>query len=77
MSAERAGEANMKKSRYLKGQRIAPGRIRRGITLQAVVENHFNAFNAARLREAARLFAERMLAEEVTVGMSQIGRAHV
>ncbi len=73
MKAEEEGEANMKKSRYLKGQRIAPGRIRRGITLQAIVENHFNAFNAARLREAARLFAERMLGEEVTVGMSLSG----
>ncbi len=61
------------RSKFLKGKRILPGKIRRGISAEKLIEGHFNAFNAARLKEAARLFVERMLADNVTVGMSLSG----
>jgi len=38
-----------------------------------LLDNHFQAYNAARLREAAQLFARDMLARDVTVGMSLTG----
>jgi deoxyhypusine synthase len=38
-----------------------------------LVENAFCAYNGARLREACRLFARRMLEDDVTVGMSVTG----
>jgi len=38
-----------------------------------LIDKTFNAYNAARFREACHLFAERMLADDVTVGMSLSG----
>jgi deoxyhypusine synthase len=38
-----------------------------------LLENHFLAYNAGRLREGARLFAEKMLKPDVTVGLSLSG----
>lgn len=61
------------KSRFLQGGRIVPGKIRKGISVKKMIEDHFHAFNAARLREGARLFVEKMLEEDVTVGMSLSG----
>ena len=37
------------------------------------IESTFQAYNAARLREGAQLFAERMLGEDVTVGLTLTG----
>lgn len=60
-------------SSYLRGAPIAPTPIDGGETAAELIENAFLAYNGARLREACRLFAERMLAEDVTVGMSLTG----
>jgi deoxyhypusine synthase len=38
-----------------------------------LIDNAFLAYNAARLREACRLFTEKMLAPDVTVGVSLTG----
>lgn len=54
-------------------RRIAPEPIRSGMTVEALVENAFLAYNAARLREACQLFVSEMLAPDVTVGMSLTG----
>jgi deoxyhypusine synthase len=54
-------------------RRIAPKPIRPGLTVDALVENAFLAYNAARLREACQLFVGEMLAPDVTVGMSLTG----
>ena len=62
-----------KTSRYLRGPRILPPAIGRGIGAAALVENHFLAYNAGRLREGARLLVEKMLVENVTVGLSLSG----
>ncbi len=58
---------------YLRGLRIDPRPITGGETVADLIENAFLAYNGGRLREACRLFAERMLAEEATVGMSLTG----
>jgi len=61
------------KDRYLSGRRILPGKITGKQTVEELIENAFLAYNAARLREGCRLFTEKMLADDVTVGMSLAG----
>ncbi len=63
----------MKSDKWLSGQKIAPPPVRAGLTVHQVVDNTFLAFNAGRLREACRLFTEKMLQPEVTIGMSISG----
>ena len=62
-----------KRTDYLRGPRIAPAPITGRETAAELVENAFLAYNAGRLAEGCRLFTERMLAEEATVGMSLTG----
>src|SRR5213596_490259 len=63
----------MTQNEYLRGQRISPKPITGKETVAELVENAFLAYNAGRLPDGCRLFAERMLAEDVTVGMSLTG----
>jgi len=58
---------------YLGGQRIDPRPITGRETVAELVDNAFLAYNAGRLSEACRLYAERMLEDDVTVGMSLTG----
>ena len=58
---------------YLRGQRIDPQPITGRESVAELVDNAFLAYNAGRLSEACRLFAERMLEADVTVGMSLTG----
>lgn len=62
-----------KKSRFLHGSPIDPKPIRKDATVTELVEKHFQAYNAGRISEACRLFAGRMLAGDVTIGMSLSG----
>lgn len=62
-----------KKSRYLSGKEIAPPPITPKTSVVELVEETFLAYNAARLREACRLFVEKMLQPDVTIGMSLTG----
>ena len=64
---------SMNKSRFLQGKRIAPTPITKNTSLVELIETTFQAYNAARLREGAQLFAERMLGEDVTVGLTLTG----
>ncbi|MGB9624443.1 MAG: homospermidine biosynthesis protein [Phycisphaerae bacterium] len=61
------------KQRFLCGQRILPKPITGRETLEDLIDRAFLAYNAARLQEACRLYAERMLQPDVTVGMSLAG----
>src|SRR6516164_5728711 len=61
------------KSRFLHGQRIEPPAIDSNISIVDLIDKTFNAYNAARFREACHLFTERILADDVTVGMSLSG----
>jgi deoxyhypusine synthase len=59
--------------RFLQGRRIAPRPIVSSDSIVDLIDNAFLAYNAARLREACRLFTEKMLAPDVTVGVSLTG----
>ena len=63
----------MSQSKYLQGKRIAPTAITKDTSITELIESSFQAYNAARLREGAQLFAERMLADNVTVGITLTG----
>jgi deoxyhypusine synthase len=62
-----------KKGHYLSGRRILPKGITGREKVADLVNETFLAYNAARLREGCRLFTERMLEPDVTVGMSLAG----
>ncbi len=62
-----------KKSKFLQGKRIDPAPITSTTTLPDLVDEAFLAYNAARLREACRLFTQKMLEPEVTIGLSLTG----
>ncbi len=65
--------SNRKKPRYLSGPRIDPPALTGQESAADLVDQAFLAYNGARLREAARLLAERMLEPDVTVGLSITG----
>ena len=58
---------------YLGGASIDPKPVTGQMTVAELVEQSFLAYNAARLREACQLFVEKMLADDVTIGMSLTG----
>jgi deoxyhypusine synthase len=58
---------------FLRGARISPRAITGRESVAELVENAFLAYNAGRLAEACRLFTERMLQPDCTVGMSLTG----
>jgi deoxyhypusine synthase len=60
-------------SRFLSGGRIDPRRIDGRETVPDLIDGTFLAYNAARLREACHLFTTKMLADDVTVGLSITG----
>jgi deoxyhypusine synthase len=49
----------------LSGQQIIPWRIQPGMTVADLIDQQFQAYNAARLHEAAHLLTERMLKPEM------------
>jgi deoxyhypusine synthase len=63
----------MAKSGFLSGRRIEPARIGAGMGVSALVDGTFQAYNAARLREACHLLTQKMLDDDVTVGMTMTG----
>ena len=58
---------------FLGGTPIDPKPVTGSMTVADLVESAFLAYNAARLREACQLFVEKMLDEDVTIGMSLTG----
>ncbi|HMC19610.1 MAG TPA: deoxyhypusine synthase [Gemmatimonadales bacterium] len=63
----------MTRKDFLRGPRIDPKPITGRETIPELVDHAFLAYNAGRLAEGCRLFAERMLEDDVTVGMSLTG----
>ncbi|NWG12789.1 MAG: deoxyhypusine synthase [Acidobacteria bacterium] len=63
----------MATGQWLSGPRIAPLPLRPGRTVRDLVDQTFLAYNAARLREACRLFVEKILEPDVTVGLALSG----
>ncbi|HEY5914984.1 MAG TPA: hypothetical protein VJA21_30700, partial [Verrucomicrobiae bacterium] len=58
------------KKQYMSGKRIQPKNLTGKESLGYVIDEVFLAYNSARLREACQLFANRILAPDVTIGMS-------
>ncbi|MBI3037807.1 deoxyhypusine synthase family protein [bacterium] len=64
----------MKKvNQYLSGLKIFPPPIEKKQGVADLIDSIFLAYNAGRLREACRLFTEKMLKENVTIGLSLAG----
>lgn len=62
-----------RKSQLLAGKRIDPDPIKPSTCLTELVDNNFISYNAGRLREACHLFTEKILDDNVTVGLSLSG----
>ncbi|HVN29770.1 MAG TPA: deoxyhypusine synthase family protein, partial [Candidatus Binataceae bacterium] len=62
-----------KRPNLLGGQQINPQAVRGDMSAAELVDTAFLAYNGRRLREACRLFAEKILEPDVTVGMSVTG----
>jgi deoxyhypusine synthase len=60
---------------YLSGPQIVPRRVNPDMTVVELIDQQFQAYNSARLYEAARLYTEEMLAPEkdVTIGLTIAG----
>jgi deoxyhypusine synthase len=61
------------KKEILSGQRIYPDPIRGTITVDRLIDETFLAYNGGRLQKACRLFSEKLLKDDVTVGFSLSG----
>lgn len=63
----------MKKNQLLSGKPINRKPIEPDIRVTKLVDEYFQAYNAGRLREACQLFVEKMLVDDVIIGMSLTG----
>jgi deoxyhypusine synthase len=61
------------RDKFLSGKRILPRNITGREKLATLIDETFLAYNAARLKEGCKLFTEKMLAPDVTIGMSFSG----
>jgi deoxyhypusine synthase len=71
VSISRPGSKN--RSKYLTGSKIYYQKIKKGITVDKLVDTYFQAYNSARLAEACRVFVNKCLNDDVTIGMSLTG----
>jgi deoxyhypusine synthase len=67
------GHTSHEGSKFLRGGKIEPRRIDGSETAADLIDGTFQAYNAARLREACQLFTTKMLDDDVTVGMTLTG----
>ncbi len=63
----------MGEKKYLSGKKIDPTPITINTSIVDLIENSFISYNAGRLREACQLFVDKMLGEDVTIGLSITG----
>jgi len=61
------------RDRFLSGPRILPKNLTGKEKLPDIVDQVFLAYNSARLKEGCKLFAEKMLEPDVTIGMTISG----
>lgn len=55
------------------GRKLDPHPLQPGITVRELVDQHFFAYNSARLREACQLLSRRILTTDATVGVTLSG----
>ena len=69
------GAPDSRKKHYLSGKAIKYYRPRGSAEVRALIDDGFQAFNAARLSEACHIFSEKMLASEndTTIGITIAG----
>jgi len=67
------GMERKKKSALFKSRAINPEPVRGDMTAAELIDTAFLAYNGRRLREACRLFADKMLEPDTTVGLSLTG----
>jgi deoxyhypusine synthase len=60
-------------SKYLRGPRIQPKPIAADTKAADLIDSAFFAYNAGKLARGCRLFVEKMLADDATVGLSVAG----
>ena len=61
------------KKDFLSGQRINPDPIRGDMRVDRLIDETFLAYNGGRLQKACRLYSEKMLQADVTIGVSLSG----
>ena len=61
------------KSRFLSGNVIDPKPVKKNVGIVELVGTYFHAYSAARLRKTCQIFTQKLLAQNVTVGMSLTG----
>jgi deoxyhypusine synthase len=57
----------------MQGRKLDPTRLTGGLGVDTLVDDFFLSYNAGRLREACHIFADKMLAPDVTVGLTVSG----
>ncbi len=62
-----------KKSRFLSGSAIDPRPVESDVSVADLIDGAFLAYNAGRLKEGCRLFTEKMLEDDVTIGVTLTG----
>jgi deoxyhypusine synthase len=69
------GKPTQSRSEYLSGKPIAFYRPRGSVEIRHLIEEGFQAFNAARVAEACRIFTDKMLdpANDTTIGLTLAG----
>ena len=72
-AAGRGAHTSHERSRFLRGAKIEPTRITGQETAADLIDGSFLAYNGGRLREACQLFATKMLAADVTIGLTLTG----
>lgn len=55
------------------GRKLDPQPITPGLSVRDLVDNHFFAYNAARLREACQILARKVIQPDVTLGVTLSG----
>jgi deoxyhypusine synthase len=73
MKATRNQPASTKYLHKISHKRIDPPAVTASMSVTELVEEVFLSYNAGRMREACRLFTQKMLADNVTVGLSLSG----
>ena len=57
----------------MQGRKLDPRRITAGIGVDTLVDDFFLSYNAGRLRDACRIYTDKMLEADVTVGLTISG----
>lgn len=58
---------------WLGGRKIDPRPVRAGMSVADLIDESYLAYNAGRLSQASRLYSEKFLADDCTVGLSLSG----